>query len=225
MCLNNCIKGTDVLNHDIQVTNYMTDMVNNCDYMNSNKTFESDTCDLTILHTNIRGISSKLSELHHLIDNCASNTNPKIITVCETWLTLLSPKIRIPGYNFVSKCRTGKWGGGVGILISDNHLFKHRDDLESIFSQAECCVVGIKLSHGPLVVCSLYRPPNTETTGFIKEFESFSNSMLKEKQDWIVGTDHKIDFLKSNTHKNTQSFIDKLLDCRMIPTIMANMDL
>ena len=25
--------------------------------------------------------------------------------------------------------------------------------------------------------------------------------MLKEKQDWIVGTDHKMDFLKSNTHK------------------------
>ena len=75
------------------------------------------------------------------------------------------------------------------------------------------------MSHGPLVVCSLYRPPNTDTTGFIKEFECFANSMLKEKLDWIVGTNHNMDFLKSNIHKNTQTFIDKILECRMIPTI------
>ena len=49
-----------MLNHDIPITDYMTDMVDNCDYMDTNKTFESDTCDLTVLHTNIQGISSKL---------------------------------------------------------------------------------------------------------------------------------------------------------------------
>ena len=43
--------------------------------------------------------------------------------------------------------------------------------------------------------------------------------MVKEKLDWIVGTDHNMDFLKSNANNNTQSFIHKILECRMIPTI------
>ena len=34
-----------------------------------------------------------------------------------------------------------------------------------------------------------------------------------------MGTNHNMDFLKSNIHKNTQTFIDKILECRMIPTI------
>ena len=75
--------------------------------------------------------------MHNLIDNRTSGTRSDIITVCKTWLTLLSPKLKIPGYNFVLKYRTGKQVGGVGILISDNHLFKHRDDPESNFMQAE----------------------------------------------------------------------------------------
>ena len=124
MCLNNCIKGTDVLNRDIVVTDYMLDMPDKCDYLDTDKTFTAETTDLLILHTNIRGINSKVMELQHILDNCATNTVPDIITVCETWLTLFSPQIKISGYNFVTRCRADKKGGGVGILINTNHLYK-----------------------------------------------------------------------------------------------------
>ena len=124
MCLNNCIKGKDVLNCEIEISDYMLDMSDNCDYFDTNKTFEASPTDLLILHTNIRGISSKIVDLKYLLDNGTSNTIPDIVTVCETWLNPLSPDINLPGCNFVMKCRTNKKGGGVGILINTNHLHK-----------------------------------------------------------------------------------------------------
>ena len=106
------------------MTDYMLDMSDNCDYLDTDKTFDATPTDLLILHTNIRGISSKVMELQHMLDNCATNATPNIVTVCETWLNPFSPQIKIPGYNFVLKCRTHKKGGGVGILINTNHLHK-----------------------------------------------------------------------------------------------------
>ena len=208
-----------MLSCDIQIADYMIDMNDNCDYLDSDKSFQVEPTDLTILHSYIRGLNSKIFELSQLIDNCASNTIPDAITLCETWLTPLSPKACIPGYILVSKSRISKKGGGVGILINSKHMYRRQDDLESTFQHAECCVTELRMKHGPIAVCSLYRPPNTNTTKFVEEFEEFANRMKKEKLDWIAGMDHNMDLLKSNIHKNTQAFIESILECNMLPTI------
>ena len=48
------------------ITDYMLDMPDNCDYLDTDKTFTAKTTDLLILHTNIRGINSKVMELQHI---------------------------------------------------------------------------------------------------------------------------------------------------------------
>ena len=98
-------------------------------------------------------------------------------------------------------------------------MYRRREDLKSTFQHAESCVVELKVKYGPVAVCSLYRPPNTDTTKFVREFEVFTNLMKKEKLDWIAGMDHNMDLLKSNVHKNTQAFIETILECNMLPTI------
>ena len=59
----------------------------------------------------------------------------------------------------------------------------------------------------------------SSTTKFVREFEVFTNLMKKEKLDWKAGMDHNMDLLKSNVHKNTQAFIETILECNMLPTI------
>ena len=69
------------------------------------------------------------------------------------------------------------------------------------------------------MVCSIYHPPNTAPALFTEELEWLANALLKQKTDWIIGTDHNMDFLKVGMQRNTQQFIDMLLECRMTPTI------
>ena len=74
--------------------------------------------DLVVLQLNIRGISSKKTELLDLIDTSVQGRQPDVLLLSETWLTPYSPKILIPGYELFHQDRIDRRGGGVAILIS-----------------------------------------------------------------------------------------------------------
>ena len=92
---------------------------------------------------NVRGISSKKTEVKHLIDNCLCNDTPDALLLCETWLTPFSPVLSIPGYKMYQRNRTGKKGGGVAILLADKYRCKTLDikfsspEFESVFIKLE----------------------------------------------------------------------------------------
>ena len=77
-----------------------------------------NTDDFVVLQLNIRGITSKKSQLIDLLDNTAVGKTPDVVILCGTWLTPFSPDFSIPGYDFFQQCRLDKKGGGVGILVS-----------------------------------------------------------------------------------------------------------
>ena len=65
----------------------------------------------------------------------------------------------------------------------------------------------------------MYRPPNTDQTHFITSMNTTTSTSVSEKKEIILGMDHNLDLLKSGSHKQTQLFLNDLLDKEIYPTI------
>ena len=146
---------------------------------------------------------------------------PDVVLLSETWLTPTSPPVVIDGYDLVHRCRTHKRGGGVGILVSKTIRYKECKSINSSIVENECVTIELELrSREKCIISSMYRPPNVN----IQAFQSCYNSLICEMNKLkpkaiIIGLDHNLDFLKSNTHSGTYQFIQHNLDFNMIPTI------
>ena len=152
---------------------------------------------------NIRGISSKRSQLIDLIDNTAQEKSPDVVLLSETWLTPFSPDFSILGFTFLHNCRQDKKGGGVGILVSEKLQCKLWPDLSSDMVENECVTIEISLCNGEhCLVSFMYRPPNSNGQSFLCCYNSILCQMKKENpRTIIVGLDHNLDFMNQlNTH-------------------------
>ena len=116
------------------------------EYVDVAKRINSDEKDLRILHLNIRGLTLKQSDLVYLIENVFQDQTPDVITLCETWLTDMSPTFKIQGYQVYSTNRTHKTGGGVAVLIS-NGIRSRKLSIPSHSTNQEYCFVEIKTAY------------------------------------------------------------------------------
>ena len=219
MCLNNCLRGTDNLGLPMSSLIPKFKITDSCDYINVDNTLLCDQNSLTCVQMNVRGISSKRTEVKHLIDNCLCNDTPDVLLLCETWLTPFSPILKIPGYETHQCNRTGKKGGGIAILLTDKYRCKTLDikfnspEFESVF-------IKLELHNGECVgLGSIYRPPNTDPKKFNEEYCAIVSQLKKECQNVVIGLDHNMDFLKLNKHESTQDFINQNLELGMLPTV------
>ena len=78
----------------------------NCDYVY--KLNDVNTDNFVVLQLNIRGITSKKSQLIDLLDNTTVGKTVDVVVLSETWLTPFSPDFSIPGYDFFQQCRLDK---------------------------------------------------------------------------------------------------------------------
>ena len=146
--------------------------------------------------------------------------HPDCMLLCETWLCSHSPAINNAGYNFVHTDRVGKKGGGVGILIADCIKFKERKDIKLDSYECESCFIEVQTRNKPLIIGSIYRPPNGTIDEFVLELEILIKKIKVEKNKHIIiGLDHNMDLLKSSIHRQTRAFAEMILDNGMIPTI------
>ena len=197
----------------------MTDINDSCDYEDNPKDYSWTEYDFITLNLNIRGLYSKLPELNNLIRLVeTSGAPPTVITLSETWLTKNSPVFEILGYKIFQRDREHKKGGGVAVLVS-SRLISREVNLESDPKVVESCVVEIKGAKKPIIVGSLYRPPNTNVGQFLKIYKSMVTKLQKSSSDIIIGLDHNLDFLKSDKHHPTNDFINIVLEMQQIPTI------
>ena len=199
--------------------NASLDELDNCDYVNNVTDVQRN--DLVVMQLNIRGISSKKSQLIDLIDNSVQNKQPDVLLIGETWFTPFPPKLDVPGYELYRQDRLHKKGGGVSILVSSKLHCTDRPDLSSKLEESECMTLEIKLKNGDCcLVSSMYRPPNSDTSIFLASYNSLVCAMKKEKpKGIIIGLDHNLDFLKADKHHATNDFIQNNLDFGLIPTI------
>ena len=190
-----------------------------CDYLHSVKYEHQD--DLIVMQLNVRGLYSKISLLTDLLSSCADGRLPDVVLLSETWFTPASPPVTIPEYDLVHCCRPYKRGGGVGILVSKNLRYTKCNSITSCMVENECITIEIELrSHEKCIISSMYQPPNVN----IQSFQCCYNSLVCEMNKLrpkaiIIGLDHNLDFLKSESHGGTSQFIQHNLDFNLIPTI------
>jgi len=114
---------------------------------------------LKITHQNVRGIQNNISELQEFI---SSHNEIDIFSASETHLQSDThiEEISLDGYEFLGKCRTKGLGGGVGIYIKNNIVFKRRTDLEKLSLEIIWIEIFVKNSKSIIFGCC-YRPPET----------------------------------------------------------------
>ena len=215
MCVHPIQIGYDELRRDILETKYNYDTIDDCDYIELDRSITKEAEDLMILNLNIRGLYSKLGNLQYLIDN-VSKVAPDVITLSETWSSKNTPKFEIPGYKIFRQDHENKKGGGVAILVRNN-LQSRALELTKVIDNVEICGVQINTNKGQLGVLSVYRPPNTRATNFKSIFEKIVKLARKSCKDIIIGMDHNLDLLKSHLHEPTNQFVEKMLDLGLLP--------
>ena len=66
----------------------------------------------------------------------------------------------------------------------------------------------------------LYRPPNTKSKEFLKQYKLLLNAIEKtHKGEIIIGMDHNLDLLKASIHKDTQEVLDINFEKNILPSI------
>ena len=87
----------------------------------------------------------------------------------------------------------------------------------------ESTYLEIKVKNGtPIILGSLYRSPNTDSSCLKEHIIETVNKIKSEKggKEMILSMDPNLDLLKSIQHKQTAEFLESNLDLNLIPTIM-----
>ena len=194
-----------------------------CDYLDvdARKQLQHDPNSLTLIQLNVRGMIGKLTEIKHPINNSVGEADIDAVMLCETWLNQTNyPRANIPGYKLLGNIRSGKLGGGTGILIHNSLWCRQRKDLELNTDIFKHTVVELKTNTRNILLVSGYRPPNTNASKFLKEYRDTLKLWQRQKNhDLVIGLDHNMDFLKSTKHPQTQEFLEMNLDSDLKPTI------
>ena len=148
-----------------------------CNYI-SEETFidiTNNDKDLNIVHWNVRGLTSKINEINLLLNQ--SRESIDVISLNETWLTSNTNELRgLTHYDLINKPRINRKGGGVGFLIRSDIPHRRRTDLELDTIKTEHAVVELKCK-SQILICSMYRPPNSDITLFLDEYTELINSL------------------------------------------------
>ena len=201
--------------------------IDKCDYIDPHNcsNLNPDGYNLTILQLNIRSLlahQAALKLLLNLLDKKKSKVDA--VLLCETFLTKHTNQlVNIPGYVLINKNRTNSRGGGVAILLKDNIPYKKWDDITTMIEkEVESVYAEITCRNGTkLLLGSLYRAPNTNGKLFSEHVDEVL-SRIKSKtpnMDIVLGMDHNHDLLKSDTHQQTEEFLDLMVNSEMWPTI------
>ena len=175
---------------------------------------------VNIMHLNVRGLINKQDSLLRLLEALGGQNKVSIVSLNETWLrTETIAKIDISGYNYVGKCREGRKGGGVGVLLSEELRYREISKNLPRLSTLEYICVEIMMKKRPIVLLSLYRPPNQSLTESISDIRKLLDSLDNKNKDLVICSDYNLDLLKMSDHSKTMEFVELLSTYNLYPTI------
>lgn len=196
-----------------------------CKYTDLSENFAQHefTNSFKICHLNIHSLPNKYEDLIDVLDGMHEKfILPDIFLLCETFLNKMNyDKYHFNNYNMVSEYRTQKSRGGVSILIRTNINYIIRSDLR-VFEEGKFESIFIEIlrkSEANIVIGEVYRVPGTNEAEFLNCYESIIDRIKDEHKKIIIGTDQNLDFLKINTHRNTQKFFEINVTNNLLPTI------
>ena len=196
-----------------------------CDYLDPDSNvdiLEDIDSDLNIVQLNIRGLIGKQGRLCKEIKGQNNRNKVHVYILNGTWVTKANEHmIDIPHYQFISKHRPNKKGGGVGLLVYDELQFRTRNDLKLDYdSDLEYQFIELKSRKRNILVGSMYRPPQSKEKEFLKDYSELNEIIGQQKdKEIVIGIDHNMDFLKASRPTNTQKFMEYNLEIIMLPVI------
>ena len=130
-----------------------------------------------------------------------------ILSINESRLdeTISTDVVSIPGYELIFKNRN-RMGGGVAIYYRSILNIKNRQDLIPANVEAVCLEVTRPKSK-PILITSVYRPPNSQMELF-NEIESLFQNLDNEHKEQIIVGDFNCDLLQDNLKNHTKRLND-----------------
>ena len=74
----------------------------------------------------------------------------------------------------------------MSIYVIDNILSRERPDLQIVDATFEHCIAEIKFKERKLLVGSLYRVPNTNQLGFLKDYKELVHKLKNTNSEVIL---------------------------------------
>jgi len=179
---------------------------------------------------NVNSLLKHIDEIRHLLLSASFD----IFAINESKIDELIPnnEIGIPGYNLIRKDRN-RAGGGVVLYIRDNIPFSDREDVAPSSLGMVCAEISRPHSKS-FLVCTWYRPPNSDTNLF-NELETFFQRCDVESRELILVGDLNCDVRKVSLDPHTRQLtflcslyqIDRLIDepTRVTDTSTTTIDL
>ena len=101
--------------------------------------------------------------------------------------------------------------GGAAIYITKTLKSVPRPDIKFNMQLVESCWVEIDPCNGkaPILIGSIYRHPGANIEEFTKQLDNLIKKLQNRYQLYILG-DMNIDFLKYNSHAQTEEYLDML---------------
>ena len=176
---------------------------------------------IKILHVNTRSYFKNQDFLWSYLDNIKPKFH--IIAITETWTNLNNEDLlNHRGYKTYVKSRPEGRGGGVALLV-DNSLqseihdmaFNDIDSFEGIFVQIT--IPGSK----PVLIGSLYRPPDTNPDIFLVDLEKIMTYIDRMNKSTYICGDYNMNLLNIDTNHHTNDFLNLMSSFLFHPLILA----
>ena len=172
---------------------------------------------LNILHVNSRSIINKYDDLCTLMAETATTWH--IISISETWLSKnIENMYNLSGYNACFCSRDSSIGGGSALYINDQ--LQQKQISIPPFTTAEVVCSEIKIgTHKNIVICQIYKSPNTDKNIFIQEIEQCLIYLNNMHVTVLISGDFNFDLFAMETSPTVQLFFHTLLSHGFFPTI------
>ena len=185
-----------------------------------NGNFSANNNDLSIFHVNIRSLNAS----GDILSGFLSTLNRKFQVICLTETFVKDTEasfLQFNDYNIIHSTRTGRRAGGAALLIQKSFEFEVIREATVNLPFIESVFVKIKQTNcNPVIVASVYRPPNSNFSNFLNFMEQTLSSLDNQNCDKILMGDYNLDLLEINDDTQSASFYNSMNSYSLIPTIL-----
>ena len=203
----------DFLKEDIENDNskYFTPADFNTVSSKYNKSF-------SVIHMNCRSLPKHHADIVSLLDSLECSFN--VIALTETWLDPNDVKhYSFNGYNFVSKERTSKKGGGIALAIKEDVKYILRPDISIFNNVCETLFIEIFKPGKNVIIGVCYRPPGQSVKAYLNHLKDMLSVVNSEHKECILLGDFNIDLMKLNTSSYSNEFLETFYAYSFLPMI------
>jgi hypothetical protein len=171
---------------------------------------------------NARSLPKHEQDIKKYLNNL--DTSFSIIGISETWLTPDNFMLYdFDNYTGISNHRINKRGGGVALFIKNDIQYIERPDLTIMSDSIECVHIEIDkkcfATEKPILVCTIYRPPNTDVALFNDMLSKHIRSLNPNKYILYLMGDYNINLLNIESHALTLDFLNMMYSFDIYPLI------